>query len=297
MPALPLAPPTWVGWTSRVCPTLHTATGRSLHGAAPFCRRDTRATRGRGRWCADRRPAHTLRGVTRPLLQVVALTPGDAAGAAAGGADRLEMLARPDIGGITPDLDQVRAMRDATDLPLRVRLRLRESYGSDGGELARLGGLAQSMREIGVDGFSFGFVSPDLEVDVSLTRALADGLGGLSWTFHRAFDHVLDRRHGYAALRGVRGMDGILTAGSARGLEFGVDDLCREAAADPALAAVLIAGGGLRPEDVPWLARSGVRAFHVGSSVRPGRSAKAYVDAALVRSWRSLVDDSVASSL
>ena len=46
-----------------------------------------------------------------------------------------------------------------------------------------------------------------------------------------------------------------------------------------------------------WLARAGVRGFHVGSSVRPGRSAKAYVDAGLVRSWRSLGDDSVAAAL
>lgn len=235
--------------------------------------------------------------MTRPLLQIVALVPGDAAGAAAGGADRLELLTRPDVGGLTPDLDTVRAVREATDLPLRVRLRLRESYGSDGGELTRLIGLAQQMVDEGVDGFSFGFVSPDLDVDVSLTRALADALGGVPWTFHRAFDQVLDRRRGYAALRDVRGMDGILTAGSARGLEFGVDDLCREAAADAALAQVLIAGGGLRAEDVPWLARSGVRAFHVGASVRPGRSTKAYVDAALVRSWRTLVDDSVAAAL
>jgi copper homeostasis protein len=80
-------------------------------------------------------------------------------------------------------------------------------------------------------------------------------------------------------------------------MEFGVDDLCREAAGDPALAAILIAGGGLRAEDVPWLARAGVRGFHVGSSVRPGRSAKAYVDAGLVRSWRTLVDDAVAAAL
>jgi copper homeostasis protein len=53
----------------------------------------------------------------------------------------------------------------------------------------------------------------------------------------------------------------------------------------------------LRPEDVPWLARAGVRGFHIGQSVRPGGSLKAYVDAGLVRSWRTLVDDAVAAAL
>ena len=42
-----------------------------------------------------------------------------------------------------------------------------------------------------------------------------------------------------------------------------------------------------------WLVRQGVRAFHVGPQVRPGGSAKAYVDAEYVRSWRSLVDDAM----
>ena len=56
---------------------------------------------------------------------------------------------------------------------------------------------------------------------------------------------------------------------------------------------VIMAGGGLLPEHVPWLARAGVRAFQVGAAVRPLGSAKAYVDADLVRTWRTLIDDAV----
>jgi copper homeostasis protein len=37
-----------------------------------------------------------------------------------------------------------------------------------------------------------------------------------------------------------------------------------------------------------------VRAFHIGSPARPGRSFKAYVDPELVESWRDLIDDEVA---
>ena len=53
-------------------------------------------------------------------------------------------------------------------------------------------------------------------------------------------------------------------------------------------------GGGLLAEHVPWLVRAGVRAFHVDEQVRPGGSRKAYVDAALTRSWRLLLDDATA---
>ena len=62
------------------------------------------------------------------------------------------------------------------------------------------------------------------------------------------------------------------------------------AESDPGIAARLMAGGGLTAEQVPWLVRQGVRAFHVGRQVRPGASSKAYVDAGYVRSWRSLLD-------
>jgi copper homeostasis protein len=53
----------------------------------------------------------------------------------------------------------------------------------------------------------------------------------------------------------------------------------------------VMAGGGLTAEQVPWLLQAGVRQVHLGNQVRPGGSAKAYVDAGYVRSWRSLVDD------
>ena len=54
-----------------------------------------------------------------------------------------------------------------------------------------------------------------------------------------------------------------------------------------------MAGGGLQAEHVPWLARAGVRKFHIGSGARPQGSWKAYVDPGFVRSWRTLIDDAV----
>jgi copper homeostasis protein len=52
-----------------------------------------------------------------------------------------------------------------------------------------------------------------------------------------------------------------------------------------------MAGGGLRGEHVPWLVRAGVHQFHVATSVRPGASWKAHVEAGHVRAWRMLLDD------
>jgi copper homeostasis protein len=72
-------------------------------------------------------------------------------------------------------------------------------------------------------------------------------------------------------------------------MSAGYDDLL--ATITPEIAPLAMPGGGLAAEHVPWLLRSGVRQLHLGDQVRPGGSAKAYVDAGYVRSWRSMVDD------
>ena len=233
----------------------------------------------------------------RPLLEIIALGGGDAAGAQEGGADRLEVVADMDSDGLTPAVETVRDLKRECALPLRVMLRANDGFSTSGSELTRLQGAAHQLAEAGADGFVLGFLGPTVEIDVDATLALADELGSLPWTFHRAVDNALDYDRAWQRLRMMPRLDTVLTAGSARGVPAGLDELCRRAADDPVVAGLIMAGGGLQPDHVPWLARAGVRKFHVGSRVRPGGSWKAYVDASMVRSWRILVDDAVAATL
>ena len=85
----------------------------------------------------------------------------------------------------------------------------------------------------------------------------------------------------------------VRSAGSPQGLSVGYDDLLATAA-DPEVARLLMPGGGLLAEHVPWFVRSGVSQFHLGRQVRPGASWKSYVDAGHVRSWRLLLDSTAA---
>lgn len=233
----------------------------------------------------------------RPILELIALGPGDAAGAVAGGADRLEVVADMDADGLTPAVDTVRELKGECDLPLRVMLRANDGFSTSGSELTRLQGAAHQLADAGADGFVLGFLGPTVEIDVDATVALVDELGGRPWTFHRAVDHALDHDRAWNVLPGLPGIDSVLTAGSPRGVAAGLDDLCGRAANSQVAAELIMAGGGLVADHVPWLARAGVRKFHVGSRVRPGGSWRAYIDTELVRSWRTLVDDAVAAAL
>lgn len=226
------------------------------------------------------------------LLEVLALHAADAARAEEGGADRVCVLGSLVDAGRSPEPALVEQIRDATTIQVRVLLRLREGFGTDGGEMVRLRGLAANYVEAGADGVVMGFLNGHGEVDTEVIGALlADG--DWPWTFDRAVDLALDADRAWRTLRDLPRLDQVLTAGSARDLDHGLDDLIARAQADPAAARLIMAGGGLQAEHVPWLVRAGVRAFRLEAAARPQGSWKAYVDPQLVGMWRSLIDSSI----
>lgn len=228
------------------------------------------------------------------LLEVTVLHARDVAGCHEGGADRLALEVPGASGGTSPDLAAAASVIRASDLPVRVMLRLNESFSTTGGEFMRLVGLAEEYVALGAEGVVFGFLDADLEVDVETCAALAAALPGVPWTFHRAIDHTLDATRSWRRVVNLLGLTSVRTAGSPQGLERGYDDLLALVDGSPDVARLAMPAGGLLPEHVPWLARAGVRQFHLGVQVRPGATYRSYVDGAFVRSWRSMLDDATA---
>jgi copper homeostasis protein len=227
-----------------------------------------------------------------PLLEVVVLHPRDAEAATAGEADRLLVLASPELGGRSPEPPAVSAVLRETDLPVRVLLRLDDGLSTNRDELAHLVDLARDYLTLGAEGVSFGFLDRDLEIDRAACVALAHELPGTPWTFHRGFDATLDAARAWRQVRDLPGLDAVTSAGSTRGFAAGGDELLRRCTTDPQVAGLLLAAGGLTTEHVPWLVRAGVRQFGLGEEARPdGSWTKAYVAADYVRAWRLLLDD------
>lgn len=222
-----------------------------------------------------------------PLLEVAIRSERDVTGAQEGGAGRMLLAG---AGGLSPDLEAASAVLRGCDVPVRVVLRLNDSYTTTGGEFTRLVGLAEEYLALGAEGVAFGFLDADLDVDVETCRALAESLPGVPWTFAEAIDACLDMRRAWRSLLQLPGLDAVLTSGSPQGLGVGYDDLLAAAQSDSRLAELMLPGNGLLPEHVPWLARAGVAQFHIGIQTRPGASYKSYVDAGYVRSWRLLLD-------
>jgi len=228
------------------------------------------------------------------LLEVAVHHARDVPGCVDGGADRLALQVGEDTDGRSPDLAAAAAVIRSTELPVRVLLRLGDTLTTSGGEMVRLVGLAEEYVGLGAEGVSFGFLDPDLEIDEETCLALAGSLPAVPWTFHRGFDATLDPGRSWRRVRRLTGLTAVCSGGSQAGLARGYDELLARAEADPELARLLMPARGLQPEHVPWFARAGVRQFQVAEQVRPGGTAKAYVDGDYVRAWRRMLDDSVA---
>ncbi|MDR0784040.1 MAG: copper homeostasis protein CutC, partial [Propionibacteriaceae bacterium] len=188
------------------------------------------------------------------LLQVPITSAYEAECAESGGADRLLLASLDDL---TPPLDLVTKVRAASTVHLRVVLRTRIGFITDGAEMTKLKGMVSACRDAGVDGFVFGFLNALSGIDRAACIELAgDDLWG--WTFDRAIDAALNQDLAWQDLTGLPRLDSVMSAGSAREVEQGLDRLIDRATHFP-----VIATGNLTPEQIPWLARGGVTRFQI----------------------------------
>jgi copper homeostasis protein len=205
--------------------------------------------------------------VTVPFEQVV--TSRAEAIQAAAGADRLELCANLEVGGLTPDRAVVRDVLAAVRVPVHVMIRSRggDDFGATAAELAILGAELAAAKALGAHGFVFGFLDPAGDVDVAATRALVEAARPRAVTFHRAFDRARDRRRALEQLVAL-GIERVLTSGGAPTAWQGRDAL-RALVAQAAGRIAVVAGGGVRAGH--WrelVAATGVPELHGSQPLR-----------------------------
>ncbi|HEV2639750.1 MAG TPA: copper homeostasis protein CutC [Actinocrinis sp.] len=232
--------------------------------------------------------------MSKTLLEVIALDPSDARAAVAAGADRLELVSSMEFSGFNPPVARFAAIRAAVDVPLRVMIRLRDGFQAGGpAALDVLTDSVRELREAGADEFVLGWLDEDGAVDQVAVGAVVESLGGAAWTFHKAIDAAADRDAVFAAIRGLPGLDTVLTSGgpfpAAKGTEVLAAEAAREAALGPAGLRLLV-GGGLKLADVPALRAGGLREFHIGTAARTGGTWVGPIDPDLVAGWRGALD-------
>ncbi|MBO7747627.1 copper homeostasis protein CutC, partial [Paenibacillus sp. MWE-103] len=206
------------------------------------------------------------------LLEVIALTPEDAAIAAAHGADRVEFVSAMEEGGLTPAAADVEQAAAEAGIPVHVMIRSHSrSFDYDEADMKRMMRDMRSLRLAGASAFVLGTLTPARTVDEEKLKRLLDAADGLPVTFHRAFDETRDLEEAYETLARYPLIRAVLTSGGMPSVLEAGREIARLVRLAGAAGPAVMAGSGLTPETAAGFAReTGVRAVHFGSGVRRG---------------------------
>ncbi|RZS65957.1 copper homeostasis protein [Agromyces ramosus] len=224
----------------------------------------------------------------------------DAAGvrvALAAGAARVELCQALGVGGLTPSAGLISSaveLAAAASAPSFVHVLVRPRGGGFAYDDDELHLIVRDIRlavSLGAHGVVVGALTDAGALDLAATAAFLEAADGNDVTVHRAVDAAADPRAAVASLAGT-GVRRVLTSGGAPDCRAGLDVLARMAAEAHGELEVM-AGGGVRVDDIPTLAAAGIDAVHLsarGRSARggasgPGGGEAAFdtTDAAIVR--------------
>ncbi len=202
-----------------------------------------------------------------PSLEVAVETLDDAMHAYTGGAASLEILRDLAVGGLTPQLEFVRMVRESVPLPLRVMLRPHaHSFVYSSVEIEAMLADLEQIKSLGVQSIVFGAQTPSGDLDVSLVQRIAQAAAPIPVTLHRALDTCRDPDVALGALTGV--VRRVLTAGPALTAWEGRAGLARWIE-NYGASYSFAASGGLRGDQlVEYLAQVPVDQVHLGGAVR-----------------------------
>jgi copper homeostasis protein len=201
------------------------------------------------------------------LLETIVSSLDDARAAAAGGADRFELCSAMPLGGLTPSIGTLYAIKAEVEVPVMCMIRPREGgMAYTEGEIPAMEMDAEAALEAGAEGLVFGFLTPEGAVDMyrcgRFLKACSLVAPGRQWVFHRAFDVTADPHTALEQLIDL-GFTRVLTSGRAPSAMDGLDEIRRTVEQADGRIEVL-PGGGIRPENVDELVRrTGVDQVHL----------------------------------
>jgi copper homeostasis protein len=206
-------------------------------------------------------------------LEIAVTSPRGAAVALDGGADRVELCAALELGGLTPSQGLVEAAV-ATGVPVHALVRCRPGgFVHDASEIDLMERELRAVLRSGATGVVVGVLRPDRTLDTDTLARFVDAAHETApdaeVTLHRAIDHAVDPVAAAGLLAGL-GFTRVLTSGGAATAGAGAATI--RAMVGAAGPVQVMAGGGVTPADVPALLDTGASAVHL-SAKRPAGAA------------------------
>ncbi|APW58917.1 copper homeostasis protein CutC [Paludisphaera borealis] len=183
-----------------------------------------------------------------------------------GGADRVELCDRLEVGGTTPSAGTIAEACRRLTIPVHVLIRNRAGdFAPSEPELAAMHHDVETAKRLGASGVVLGILKNDGTIDRDATARLIELARPMSVTFHKAFDQTRDLDEALETLVEL-GVDRVLTSGGRPSAEAGADALVRLVARAGDRIGVLVAGR-LTVENLGGIVRrTRAREIHLGSA-------------------------------
>lgn len=176
------------------------------------------------------------------------------------GADRIELCAAPQEGGLTPSLGVLKTVRESVTIPVHPIIRPRGGdFCYTAGEFAAMLDDVAAVRDLGFPGMVIGILDADGQVDRARMKKIMAAAGTMAVTFHRAFDMCANPRQTSVELAEL-GVQRILTSGQQPSAEKGIS-LIRELISQSDTP-IIMAGAGVRAANLPLFLQVGVKEVH-----------------------------------
>ena len=129
------------------------------------------------------------------------------------GSDRIELCKDLRLDGLTPDLEIAKKTINKLNIPVFILIRPREgdfNYSNEEYELMKADIV--KFKEMGCKGIVSGVLKSDNTIDLIRTKELIELSKPIDFTFHRAFDKIINPFNGMEQLINI-GANRILTSG------------------------------------------------------------------------------------
>ena len=209
-----------------------------------------------------------------PILELCAGSVESAIAARDGGAQRIELCAALEVGGVTPSAGLIAEARKIEGVVLNVIIRPRGGdFLYNEYEAACMEQDIRTCKQLGVDGVVIGALTADGDIDTALCKRLITAADGMSVTFHRAFDMCRDPRKALEELITI-GCDRVLTSGQAATAEAGVP-LLKELVEQSAERIIIMPGCGVNSSNAASILEStGANEIHASARKSVGSGMK-----------------------
>lgn len=196
------------------------------------------------------------------MLEIACFNSRSALVAASAGASRIELCDDASVGGITPVLENFASLKNNISIPIYVMIRPRGgNFTYTDEEYQQMQIDIEKFKEKGADGFVFGILASNNQINEILNKKLVDIAHPIPCTFHRAFDYAPSTEE---ALEKVIecGFKTILTSGSKTNVVDGKETLATLVRLASNRIEILC-GGGLRSSNIEEIqSYTGATSFH-----------------------------------